>query len=49
VAGGLVYSLGAVVFSIDGLRYQNAIWHSFVLAASVCFCLAISLGVLPAG
>jgi hemolysin III len=40
--------LGAVVFSIDGLRYQNAIWHSFVLAASVCFCLAIALGVLPA-
>jgi hemolysin III len=48
VAGGLVYSLGAIVFSIDGLRYQNAIWHSFVLAASVCFCLAIALGVLPA-
>ncbi|WP_085982815.1 PAQR family membrane homeostasis protein TrhA [Octadecabacter arcticus] len=48
VAGGLVYSLGAIVFSIDKLRYQNAIWHSFVLAASVCFCLAIALGVLPA-
>ncbi len=48
VAGGLVYSLGAIVFSIDKLRYQNAIWHSFVLAASVCFCIAIALGVLPA-
>ncbi|AGI66728.1 hypothetical protein OAN307_c10130 [Octadecabacter antarcticus 307] len=48
VAGGLVYSLGAVVFSINGLRYQNAIWHTLVLAASVCFCVAIALGVLPA-
>jgi hemolysin III len=47
VSGGLVYSLGAVVFSIDGLRFQNAIWHGFVLAASVCFCVAIALGVLP--
>ena len=47
VAGGLVYSLGAIVFSIDGLRFQNAIWHGFVLTASVCFCVAIALGVLP--
>jgi len=48
VAGGLVYSFGAIVFSIDGLKYQNAIWHGFVLTASVCFCIAIALGVLPA-
>ena len=48
VAGGLVYSLGAVVFSIDGLRFQNAIWHGFVLTASICFFVAIALGVLPA-
>lgn len=48
VAGGLVYSAGAVIFSIDGLRYQNAIWHGFVLAASVCFFAAIALGVSPA-
>lgn len=46
VAGGLIYSLGAVVFSLDGLRFQNAIWHGFVLAASACFFAAIALGVL---
>ncbi|SMX33662.1 PAQR family membrane homeostasis protein TrhA [Octadecabacter ascidiaceicola] len=47
IIGGLVYSLGAVVFSIDGLRFQNAIWHGLVLTASICFCIAIALGVLP--
>ncbi|MCF2872448.1 hemolysin III family protein [Octadecabacter sp. G9-8] len=45
VAGGLVYSAGAVLFSLEGLKYQNAIWHSFVLIASVCFFAAIALGV----
>lgn len=48
VAGGLIYSLGAVVFSIDGLRFQNAIWHGFVLTASVCFCVAIAMGIFGA-
>ena len=42
--GGLLYSLGAVIFSREGLPYQNAIWHGFVLAASVCFFAAIALG-----
>lgn len=45
-AGGVLYSAGVVFFSWDGLRYQNAIWHGFVLAASTCFFAAISLGVL---
>jgi hemolysin III len=42
VAGGLVYSLGAIVFLSTGCA-TNAIWR-FVLAASVC-CLIIALGV----
>jgi len=46
--GGLTYSLGAVLFCLEGLRFQNAIWHGFVLAASVCFFAAISMGVLAA-
>lgn len=46
VAGGLIYSLGAVVFSLDGLRFQNAIWHGFVLVASLCFFAAIAMGVI---
>ncbi|MCF2905257.1 hemolysin III family protein [Octadecabacter sp. CECT 8868] len=45
VIGGLVYSIGAVLFSFDEWRFQNAVWHGFVLAASICFFAAITLGV----
>ncbi|WP_299283683.1 hemolysin III family protein [uncultured Tateyamaria sp.] len=44
-AGGLLYTMGTVFFARDSLRFQNAIWHSFVLAASACFFGAVSLGV----
>lgn len=46
VMGGLVYSVGAVVFSLEDLKFQNAIWHGFVLVASGCFFAAIAMGVL---
>jgi hemolysin III len=37
VAGGLCYTLGAVVFMLDNrLRYAHAVWHLFVLGGSVC-------------
>ena len=37
VAGGLCYTLGAVVFMFDNrVRYAHAAWHLFVLAGSVC-------------
>ncbi len=45
VAGGLLYTLGTVFYARDALRYQNAIWHGFVLAASTCFFGAVTLGV----
>lgn len=45
-AGGLLYTLGTVFFSARGMRYQNAIWHAFVLAASTCLFIAISLASL---
>ena len=43
--GGVVYSVGAVLFSLDPWRFQNAVWHGFVLAASVCFFVAIALAI----
>ena len=49
MAGGLVYSVGAILFNIEVFRYQNAIWHTFVLAASLCFCIAITISILPTG
>ncbi|MEL6451475.1 MAG: hemolysin III family protein [Pseudomonadota bacterium] len=45
VGGGLLYTVGTLFFRMRALRYQNAIWHSFVLAASACFFGAVSLGV----
>jgi hemolysin III len=37
VAGGLCYTLGAVVFMLDNrLRYAHAAWHLFVLGGSIC-------------
>jgi len=33
-AGGVVYSLGVIFHVWRGLRFQNAIWHAFVLAAA---------------
>ena len=37
VAGGLSYTVGAVVFLLDHrLRYGHFVWHLFVLGGSVC-------------
>ena len=37
VAGGLSYTLGAVVFLLDNrIRYAHFVWHLFVLGGSVC-------------
>ena len=43
VAGGLLYTVGAVFNHWDSLRYNVAIWHGRVLAASARFCAAIVL------
>lgn len=43
VAGGLAYTLGAVVFLFDArLRYAHFVWHLLVMAGSAChFCAAL--------
>jgi hemolysin III len=46
LTGGLLYTLGVIFFRWESLRYSNAIWHGFVLAASGCFFAAITVGVL---
>ena len=45
VGGGVLYTLGTLVYRFPDMRYQNAVWHAFVLAASTCFFGAVSLGV----
>ncbi len=44
-AGGLTYSAGAVFFAMREFRFQMALWHVFVVAASACFFAAIALSV----
>lgn len=34
VSGGVLYTLGVIIFLWDGLPYQNAFWHGTVLAAT---------------
>lgn len=34
--GGALYSLGVIFHVWERLRFQNAIWHSFVLVAAAC-------------
>ncbi len=41
VAGGLCYTLGAVVFHFDNrVRYAHFVWHLFVMAGSACHFVA---------
>ncbi|QQO16018.1 hemolysin III family protein [Bradyrhizobium diazoefficiens] len=40
-AGGLLYSLGVIFHAWRRLRFQNAIWHGFVLAGAACHYTAV--------
>jgi hemolysin III len=42
-AGGVLYSVGVPFYLWERLKYQNAIWHGFVVAAAACHFLAIAL------
>ena len=42
VAGGLLYTLGAVVFMFDArLRFAHFVWHLFVIGGSACHFFAV--------
>lgn len=41
LAGGIVYSGGLVFFIWRGLRFQNALWHGFVVTGAGLHCAAI--------
>ena len=48
VAGGVLYSLGVIFHAWRRLRFQNAIWHGFVLLGAACHYTAV-LDVVLAG
>jgi hemolysin III len=41
VAGGLTYSVGIVFHLWDRMKFQNVIWHVFVVAGSICHLWAV--------
>ena len=41
VAGGLLYSFGIIFHAWHRLRFQNVIWHSFVLLGAACHYTAV--------
>jgi len=49
-AGGILYTSGIVFHVWESLRFQNAIWHAFVLVAAACHygavldCLVLTRG-----
>lgn len=36
VAGGVLYTVGALFYSWDKLKFNHGIWHLFVIGGSVC-------------
>jgi hemolysin III len=46
-AGGISYTLGAVIYSIKKIKFNHAIFHIFVLLGSGCHFLSVFLYVLP--
>jgi len=47
VAGGLLYTIGVVFYTRDDRPFFHAVWHVFVLAASVCHYIAVMFYVVP--
>ncbi len=42
VAGGIVYSLGALVYAFTSFEFHHALWHVFVLVAAILFFFAVN-------
>lgn len=48
LSGGISYTLGAILFSLDRIRFNHAIFHIFVLFGSFSHFISIYYYVLPA-
>jgi len=41
LAGGISYTVGAVLYSLKGMKFNHAVFHIFVLAGTICHFVAI--------
>jgi hemolysin III len=48
VAGGIAYTVGAILYSFKQIRFNHAIFHIFVLIGSFCHFVSVYFYVLPA-
>ena len=46
IAGGLAYTVGTIFYVLKRVKYFHAVWHTFVLAGSICHFLAIAMFVI---
>lgn len=47
IAGGLAYTIGAIIYSIKKIHFNHAIFHIFVLVGSICHFISVCFYVLP--
>ncbi len=47
VFGGVLYTIGAVIYSIKKIKFNHAIFHLFVLFAGICHFIMVYFYVLP--
>jgi len=46
-AGGISYTIGAILYSIGRIKFNHAIFHLFVLNGSICHFMSVFFYVLP--
>jgi hemolysin III len=49
LSGGTLYTIGTIFHAWRGLRFQNAVWHAFVLVVAGCHYAAVLRTVRIAG
>jgi len=49
MAGGVAYTVGAILYSIKQIKFNHAIFHMFVLLGSFCHFVSVYFYVLPTG
>ncbi|MBE7010945.1 MAG: hemolysin III family protein [Ruminococcaceae bacterium] len=47
LAGGILYTVGAIFYGLKNIRYMHGVWHLFVLGGSVLHYFCILFYVLP--
>ena len=47
IAGGIAYTMGAVLYSIEKMKFNHATFHLFVLIGSFCHFVSVFYYVLP--